>query len=129
MLRGKCCSETHICGGIYASVSKMNVGGDGTVDCNTASYFWSHLWIVISIRNLFALSGNLPTTVFEYRFFMKLQSPDNSDQAPGEEIVPLRVPRRRAFTIAWASAVVVATAGWFYLIFQVVWYFVSPVLQ
>jgi hypothetical protein len=99
------------------------------LDCDSASHFWSHLWIVIFLEYFFGLSGNLPTAVFEYRLSMKLHSPDNSDQAPGQEIVPLRVPRRRAFTIAWASAVVVATAGWFYFIFQVVWYFVGPVLQ
>lgn len=31
--------------------------------------------------------------------------------------------------IGWAVAVVVATAGWAYFIFWVVWYFVGPLLQ
>ena len=61
-------------------------------------------------------------------FFMKLRSPNDSSQARSQEIVPLRVSRGRSFAIVWASAAVVATVGWLYFIFQIVWYFVSPVL-
>ncbi len=35
----------------------------------------------------------------------------------------------RVFGIGWALAVVIATAGWFYFILQIVWYVLGPFLQ
>jgi hypothetical protein len=35
----------------------------------------------------------------------------------------------RLFAIGWAAAVIVATAGWFYFIFRIVWYFIAPLFQ
>jgi hypothetical protein len=37
--------------------------------------------------------------------------------------------RGRLFAIAWAAAVVTASAGWFYLIFGAVWYLIGPLIQ
>jgi len=35
----------------------------------------------------------------------------------------------RLFTIGWVVAVVVATAGWFYFIFEAAWYLIGSLAQ
>ncbi|MDB5611319.1 MAG: hypothetical protein JWP25_8219 [Bradyrhizobium sp.] len=35
----------------------------------------------------------------------------------------------RLFAVAWALAVIIATAGWFYFIFRIIWYLISPLFQ
>jgi len=37
--------------------------------------------------------------------------------------------QKQLFTIGWATAVIVATAGWTYLIFRVIWYVVGRLVQ
>jgi len=55
---------------------------------------------------------------------------DPSDEAVniGRWSAWLRRLQRRLFAIGWASAVVIATAGWFYFIFRIIWYFVGSLL-
>ena len=53
---------------------------------------------------------------------------DNSEQLDSQEVVPLKATRGRSFAITWAFATVVATAGWLYLVFEMLRYFVSLML-
>ena len=53
---------------------------------------------------------------------------DNSEQINSQEAVPLKATRGRSFAITWAFATVVATAGWLYLVFEMLRYFVSLML-
>jgi hypothetical protein len=52
-----------------------------------------------------------------------------SSRSESELPVPKRPTPPRLFTIGWAVAVVVATAGWFYCIFEATWYFAGSFLQ
>jgi hypothetical protein len=82
----------------------------------------------------FMYSQNTRRDRAAYVRFHAFRSIDNETDASRRhsllrELPGLKELPARLFAVGWAVAVVIATAGWFYFIFRVIWYFVAGFLQ
>jgi hypothetical protein len=81
------------------------------------------------IREIFSEQGFKRKARLTTYMSVTMHSDPSDDEAGSRWHRWLKVLPARLFAVGWALAVVIASAGWFYFIFRIIWYFIGPLFQ